>query len=322
MNWQNKHNIPLFFEKPKHTTLGGPRRPQLQQFDTVKSLNCLYGTRFSFSASPPALLTEHFGSNEALWSQPTLSSHGHVCSLLPSEPWAPDTAFPSKRTRAVSETLSSSTSAFLLSTASFFICSLAWCSSFFHLRDLVFQDHHVLNDSFPNFFGSSNNQLLLALHGLQKPASLLFHVLDGLLQVSLIPVQIFLQGFEESSYLRHFYPLIYFEHRKLLASSFFTRSLRERQNADRIILWAEQEMLQFVTSMEGSRQIGSPSSGGGAGWWWSSVPHTFRICLNWRPLGHRLRLLDIHLFHTSTCHWHCASQAEKGLRRTTIAPPS
>ena len=63
------------------------------------------------------------------------------------------------------------------------------------------------------------------------------HVLDGIPDSSVI----FLRGFEEVSLLRYFYASLCLNHCELLSSSFITRFLRKRQDAARIILWAEQE---------------------------------------------------------------------------------
>ena len=108
--------------------------------------------------------------------------------------------------------------------------------------------HHVLEDTRLKLFCSSDAQLLLPLHDLQKSASLLFHVLDGVLQFLVIPVLIFLQNFGEAPSLRHCYASLCLSHYELLSSTFVTRIFRSRQDADRLVLWAEQE--EIVASLQ------------------------------------------------------------------------
>ena len=96
----------------------------------------------------------------------------HLQSFL-----APDAASLSTMTRAVSKTPQPLRFCLSSSTVSFLSSSLALCSSIFHLRHLVFQDHDIVRRLSSGWISSegSTQQHLLALPGLQKPASLFMY---------------------------------------------------------------------------------------------------------------------------------------------------
>ena len=83
-----------------------------------------------------------------------------------------------------------------MSTVKFLIPSLASCSSFFHLRDLI-QDQDLLEELPRNFFRGPLHQFVRALHGRQSPVLFRVHVLDGFLQLPTVSFLILLQCSEK-----------------------------------------------------------------------------------------------------------------------------